>query len=73
MPESKNGLRKKLTGLEGSLPHARDQPDEKMASRFLRTDAPMPAASSDNGKTYDAFIVLDDDGTKSSYRLEFGK
>ena len=25
------------------------------------------------GKTYDAFIVLEDDGTKSSYRLEFGK
>jgi len=48
---------------------------KKMASSLL-TDGRTYASgiySEKTGKTYDAFIVLEDDGTKSSYRLEFGK
>jgi DNA topoisomerase-3 len=48
---------------------------KKMATSLL-TDGRTYASgiySEKTGKTYDAFIVLEDDGTKSSYRLEFGK
>lgn len=48
---------------------------KKMASSLL-TDGRTYASgiySEKTGKTYDAFIVLEDDGTKSSYRLEFGR
>ena len=31
----------------------------------------MMAYAEKTGKTYDAYIVLEDDGTKTAYRLEF--
>ena len=48
---------------------------KKMASSLLADGRTYASGiySEKTGKTYDAFIVLEDDGTKSSYRLEFGK
>ena len=48
---------------------------KKMASSLLKDGRTYASGiySEKTGKTYDAFIVLEDDGTKSSYRLEFGK
>ena len=48
---------------------------KKMASSLLADGRTYASGiySEKTGKTYDAFIVLEDDGTRSSYRLEFGK
>ena len=48
---------------------------KKMASSLLKDGRTYASGifSEKTGKTYDAFIVLEDDGTKSRYRLEFGK
>ena len=48
---------------------------KKMASSLLADGRTYASGiySEKTGKTYDAFIILEDDGTKSSYRLEFGK
>lgn len=49
--------------------------NKKMASSLLKDGRTYASGiySEKTGKTYDAFIVLEDDGAKSSYRLEFGK
>ena len=52
-----------------------DQPDKE--DGFLASDAGTRLCQryllEKTGKTYDAFIVLEDDGARSSYKLDFTK
>lgn len=46
---------------------------KKMAETLLKDGKTYASGifSEKTGKTYDAYIVLEDDGTKTAYRLEF--
>ena len=48
---------------------------KKMASSLLTQGRAYASGiySEKTGKTYDAFIVLEDDGARSSYKLDFTK
>ena len=48
---------------------------KKMVSSLLKDGRTYASGiySEKTGKTYDAFIILEDDGTRSSYKLDFTK
>ena len=53
----------------------RSRPPKKMAEALLKDGKTYASGifSEKTGKTYDAYIALEDDGQRSAYKLEFSK
>jgi len=56
------------------VPDSQDSLTKKMASALLKDGRTYASGiySEKTGKNYDAFIVLEDDGSRSAYKLDWG-